>query len=82
MTTPGGEEVAEQIVREYVGHPKAHTGLIAAISALQAEIARLTADNVRLVAACNGAIEWLEGWASAEPYLTILREAAHPKEKS
>lgn len=31
--------------------------------------------EVRLLNACKGAAEWLEGWASAEPYLSILRSA-------
>lgn len=41
---------------------------LAAIDAQAAEIARLRG-------ACEKAIEWLEGWASAEPYLSELRAA-------
>ena len=31
--------------------------------------------NAELLDACKGAVRWLEGWASAEPYLSILNEA-------
>jgi hypothetical protein len=31
--------------------------------------------NAELLAACEAAAEWLEGWASAEPYLSLLRAA-------
>lgn len=39
------------------------------------EMNELRMENDRLRGACKSAIEWLEGWASAEPYLKILRDA-------
>lgn len=38
------------------------------------------ADEIeRLREACQSAIEWLEGWDSAEPYLSCLRAALAPQ---
>ena len=42
-----------------------------AASALDA----LRAENERLRKACEHAAEWLDGWGSAEPYLSELRAA-------
>jgi hypothetical protein len=38
---------------------------------------RLRAEHKRLerLAALEGAEEWLEGWASAEPYLSVITAA-------
>jgi hypothetical protein len=37
--------------------------------------ARLCAATPELLAACEAAKEWLEGWASAEPYIQKLEAA-------
>lgn len=37
--------------------------------------ARLTDAAPHLLAACKRAAQWLDGWASAEPYLSELEEA-------
>ena len=37
--------------------------------------AKLIAAAPELLDACNGAEEWLAGWASASPYIDILRAA-------
>lgn len=42
---------------------------------IAAELAHRDIEIERLRAACLSAITWLEGWASAEPYLMILRNA-------
>ncbi|MGS1115975.1 hypothetical protein [Castellaniella sp. UC4442_H9] len=39
------------------------------------EFVELKAERDKLRAACEKAAEWLEGWASAEPYLSELRAA-------
>ena len=36
---------------------------------------RLIAAAPDLLAACEAAEEWLSGWASAEPYISIIRDA-------
>lgn len=41
----------------------------------------LATENERLRSACEKAVEWLEGWASAEPYLTELRAALTQQEQ-
>jgi hypothetical protein len=42
----------------------------------QASLAEKRREEIeRLREACESAIEWLDGWASAEPYVTILRDA-------
>lgn len=35
-----------------------------------------------LLEACKAAEKWLDGWASAEPYLTVIREAIAKAEGS
>lgn len=37
--------------------------------------ATLLAAAPELLRACEQAVEWLEGWASAEPYIGVLRAA-------
>lgn len=37
--------------------------------------ARLIAAAPELLHACEQAVEWLEGWASADPYIGVLRAA-------
>lgn len=39
------------------------------------ERARLIAAAPDLLAACEGAVEWLSGWASASPYIEQLQAA-------
>lgn len=40
-----------------------------------AEIERLKSLNAELLAALKQAEEWLDGWASAEPYISEIRAA-------
>lgn len=69
-------------------HPEAIRALLAERDALihdNAEYAgaanALATENERLRDACERAIEWLEGWASAEPYLAELRAALKQQEQ-
>src|SRR3990167_5564369 len=44
-------------------------------AAAQEQLAALRASNAELLAALKRAEEWLNGWASAEPYLSEIRAA-------
>lgn len=39
------------------------------------ELDAIRAECDRLKHACQQAVEWLDGWASAEPYISILNAA-------
>ena len=49
--------------------------LEAALADKTDKVAELEANNADLLEALEKAEEWLEGWASAEPYLSIIRAA-------
>lgn len=49
--------------------------LFAGAPSTAAERDRLREVNADLLKALEGAEEWLEGWASAEPYLSVIRAA-------
>lgn len=60
-------------MKEYIG------GLVALPYSCEAGTmeanARLIAAAPELLAACEKAVQWLDGWASAEPYVSELRAA-------
>lgn len=47
----------------------------ALIEAMRFSATHASDREAALLLACESAISWLDGWASAEPYVTILRNA-------
>lgn len=48
------------------------------IASARTAVPALCEEVIRLREALEGAAEWLEGWASAEPYLSTIRAALDP----
>ncbi len=64
----GQVEIAEILVDEELAEDGSLTGTSLAD-------ARLIVAAPELLQACEKAVEWMEGWASADPYIDVLRAA-------